>query len=80
MSVIMLWLMGNKSKWGPVLGITNQFFWFYYIIVTKQWGLFLGAIAFLIINTRNTILWFKQDKLEKGKHKWKQSKKLKKNS
>jgi hypothetical protein len=57
-SVLMLWMMGNKSTWGPIVGIANQFLWTYYVIfVIHQYGLMIGVIAYLVIHIRNLILW-----------------------
>lgn len=59
-SVLMLWMMGNKSKWGPIIGICNQFLWIYYIffiLPSKESGLIIGTIAFTIVHIRNLMLW-----------------------
>ena len=58
-SVLMLWMMGNKSNWGPIVGIANQFLWLYYIlfILQGQYGLIIGTVAFTIVHIRNLILW-----------------------
>jgi hypothetical protein len=58
-SVLMLWMMGNKSNWGPIIGIMNQFLWFYYIlfVLHGQYGLIIGTIAFTVVHIRNLILW-----------------------
>jgi hypothetical protein len=58
-SCLMLWMMGNKSKWGPRLGIANQILWMVYAILIKQYGLIPGVIAYTIIHIRNLIQWEK---------------------
>jgi len=59
-SCVMLWLMGNKSSWGPKLGLLNQVLWYFYIIERKEWGLFLGVTAYTVIHIRNMLLWRKK--------------------
>lgn len=58
-SGIMLWLMGNKSKWGPRIGLANQVLWTIYAILLKQWGLLPGVILYAIIHARNMARWEK---------------------
>ncbi len=57
LSMLMLWLMGNKSHLGPIVGVINQFFWLYYTLSTKQYGLLPGVVGFGIIHVRNVIKW-----------------------
>jgi hypothetical protein len=59
-SCLMLWLMGDKSPWGPRVGIVNQFLWFYYAISIHEWGLIIGALAYLIVHIRNLRKWEKE--------------------
>jgi len=49
--------MGNKSPWGPRIGVLNQVLWFFYIATTEQWGLLPGVIIYTIIHIRNVIRW-----------------------
>ena len=56
-SVIMLWLMGNKNKYAPYVGIFNQGLWIFYVITTKQYGLLLGVIMYLVVHIRNAVKW-----------------------
>lgn len=38
-----IWFVGRKEqwrKWGYLLGLLSQPFWFYTVITHKQWGLF----------------------------------------
>ena len=35
-SCMMLWLMGNKSKWGPIIGLGNQALWVVYAVHIEQ--------------------------------------------
>ena len=56
-SAIMLWQMGNKSKWGPRLGIANQVVWIVYAVGTQQWGLIPGVLIYTAVHVRNLIRW-----------------------
>lgn len=65
-SLISLWLIGNKNKYGFVVAILNQGLWTWYAIMLKQYGLLLGVVAYTIIHVRNLIKWSK-DK-NNGRH------------
>lgn len=56
-SAVMLWLMGNKSPWGPRLGVANQALWIVYAVATEQWGLLPGVLIYTVIHVRNVLLW-----------------------
>lgn len=58
-SMLVLWFMGNKSKYGPILGIAGQVLWIYYAISLRQYGLLIGTVGYLIIHIRNTMKWSK---------------------
>lgn len=59
-SFIMLWLMGNKHPYAPIVGIFNQVLWIAYVIQTKHWGLFPGVLGYTFIHIRNVIKWQKE--------------------
>ena len=56
-SFTMLWLMGNKSKWGPRLGIANQILWVIYALKIEQYGLLPGVVGYTVVHIRNLIKW-----------------------
>lgn len=56
-SCLMLWLMGNKSVWGPRVGIANQMLWVWYALSIDQVGLLVGVIAYTVIHVRNCVRW-----------------------
>ena len=58
-SLISIWLMGSKSKWGPVMGLVCQILWGTYIINTSQWGFAPGWVGWTVIQIRNSILWWR---------------------
>jgi hypothetical protein len=58
-SVIMLWLMGNKNKYAPMIGIATQLLWIYYCISTRQYGLLAGVIVYTVVHIRNAVMWLR---------------------
>lgn len=56
-----LWFVGNKSKWGWIIGISVQSLWIAYAIVTHQYGFILSALAYAGVNLRNLIKWRKDE-------------------
>ena len=55
--ILMLWLMGNKSKWGPIIGIVNQVLWTTYAIGVREWGLLPGVVVPFFVHIRNLRKW-----------------------
>jgi len=44
-----IWLVGRKEywkRWGYVIGLIGQPFWFYTTIVNEQWGIFLMTLFY----------------------------------
>jgi hypothetical protein len=60
LSVIHLWLMGNKWKYAPAFGIALQLLWAYYAWINDK-GLLISSAAFMVVNIRNAIVWAKED-------------------
>ena len=60
LSLLSLWLMGNKNKLGIVVGLANQLLWVVYALMLKQYGLLIGVIAYTIIHIRNLVKWSKE--------------------
>ena len=61
-SLVTLWLIGNKNKAGFILGLLNQVLWIWYALMLKQYGLLVGVIAYAAIYIRNLIKWSKDEK------------------
>lgn len=59
-SFTMLWLMGNKSIWGPRVGLATQVLWAIYAVQTKAYGLLPGVALFTVTHIRNMRLWSKK--------------------
>jgi hypothetical protein len=60
--IVNLYLMGNKSIWGPITGVALQIVWVFYTIATHQYGLIPGAAILAIIHVRNWAKWRKEDR------------------
>jgi nicotinamide riboside transporter PnuC len=58
--------MGDKTIWGPILGIINQVLWIAFVFLTKQWGLLLGVLLYTGVHARNLYFWLKQNKLKEA--------------
>ena len=41
-------LLGNGSRWGFVLGLAAQPFWFYTSFRHRQWGIFIASIFYAL--------------------------------
>jgi len=59
-SMVMMYMMGNKNRFAPVVGIACQILWIYYAISLKQYGLLIGTIGYLVIHIINTFKWNKE--------------------
>lgn len=60
-STVMLWLMGNKSIWGPRVGLAVQVLWLYFAIESKNYGLVPGVAMFAFVHIRNLHRWSNHD-------------------
>ena len=61
LSLLSLWLMGNKNKLGIVVGLANQLLWVVYALMLKQYGLLVGVCAYTIIHIRNLEKWTREE-------------------
>jgi hypothetical protein len=57
MTMASMWLMGNRSVWGPILGLVSQVPWLITIVGAQTWGLLPVFVAMVIIHSRNILLW-----------------------
>lgn len=60
LSIGMIYAMGCKWKYAPILGIIAQVFWVYFVIETCQYGLLIGVIGYLIVHIINAYKWLKK--------------------
>lgn len=57
LTVISIYLMGNKSITGPIFGIFSNIPWFGLMFVDNLWGLLPANILILSMHIRNTYKW-----------------------
>lgn len=62
LSLISLWLMGNKSVWGIIVGLLTQILWIIYALLLEQYGLLIGVVAYTVIHVRNLLKWTKESR------------------
>lgn len=48
---------GNKTLWGPILGVVCQVPWWTIMVYSELWGLFPLNAVLTIIHVRNLIKW-----------------------
>lgn len=58
-----LWLAGNLNRWTWVVGIIGQFAWFWYVVMTQQWGLMFGVAGIFVVMIRNQFRWIKEGRV-----------------
>ena len=62
-----IWLVARKEhwrKWGYIIGLLAQPFWFYSSIVNKQWGILILTIFYTYSWAMGIYnYWIKEDKL-----------------
>jgi nicotinamide riboside transporter PnuC len=51
-------LVARKNKWGFVLGLASQPFWFITAYMNQQWGIFLLSIAYACTWSYGIYEWF----------------------
>jgi len=57
-------LVAKKNKWGFVLGLLSQPFWFITSYLNKQWGVFFLSIVYLFSWGLGIYEWFFKKKKE----------------
>lgn len=62
-----IFLVAKKNKWGFVIGMISQPFWFYTSWYHKQWGAFLLSFAYLLNWVFGIYEWFYKDPIEPAK-------------
>ena len=59
LTIAVFYLMGNKWKYAPILGIVCQGFWIWFILLTHSWFLGIATIFILGVHIRNSYLWLR---------------------
>ena len=63
---ILLLAMNNKySKWGMVLGLIAQPFWYMHAYMTGSWGFFAENIVYTAFYIFGVYNWFKKQRMKK---------------
>jgi len=56
-TLIATWFTGNKSVWGPRLGLVANICWWFYVVTFRRYGLIPMEAFFTVIGIRNLIKW-----------------------
>lgn len=63
LSLLAVYLLGNKNRWGFISFIVANFIWLYVgMFMMQSYGIALGNFVFLILNTRGLYEWNKEVK------------------
>jgi len=57
LSIAMIWKMGDRSLWGPSIGLVAQASWTGFMIAGGHWGLAPAVIGFTLVHVRNLVKW-----------------------
>lgn len=69
MTILAIYLMGNKSIWGPGFGTLSGVPWLWLIWVTGMWGLLPSTLIITSIHARNWWKWYR-DAYGEAKYHW----------
>jgi len=58
LGTIAIILVAKKNKWGFVVGMLSQPFWFISSFINQQWGIFFVSIVFTISWAYGIYEWF----------------------
>jgi len=61
-SLLMIWKMGDRSIWGPILGLCSQTVWTAYVLTEQQYGLIPCVAGFWVVHCRNLYKWTRKEK------------------
>ncbi len=61
-TVLAMWLMGNRSLWGPAMGVVSEVVWGVVIVYSALWGLLPLCLFLVVVNARNWMKWRRDDK------------------
>ena len=66
-SIALMSANNKHSKWGPVVGLLGQPFWFYSAITDGAWGIFASAILFTFFFSLGIYNFWLRKENKKGK-------------
>lgn len=55
--LLALWLLGNKSTWGSIVGLLSDVLWGIYSWESHQWGFILSCLVYAGFHLRNLVKW-----------------------
>ena len=58
-TIAAIWLMGNRWKYAPIVGVASAITWIAYSWIYCLWGLMPLNIFSLVVYIRNSYLWIK---------------------
>ena len=53
LSLAMIWQMGCRSLWGPVLGLATQCAWLGFMLKGRHWGLAPCVVGIAVLHVWN---------------------------
>lgn len=51
------YMIGNKNRWGWMVGLLNQCFWIYFIFDKGYWGFMVITVVQVYLGIKFFILW-----------------------
>ena len=61
LTALCIYMVGERNKWGWVIGLLSNFLWMIFSILTGQIPLLLTNIILAILNARAILIWFQND-------------------
>ena len=63
LSLLAVWLLGNKNRWGFALFVMANLTWLAVGSMAGSYGIVVGNVAFLIMNSRGFLRWQRAAKI-----------------
>lgn len=60
--IIGTFFVGRKTVWGWIILCVNECLWLIYATQTKQYGFYLGSIAYMVVYIKSYRRWVSEDK------------------
>ena len=63
LTLIGVWLVGNKNKYGFIAALLSNIVWIIYSLLYRHtYGIIIECLPLIAINTRNYIKWKKEER------------------
>ena len=56
-----IFFVGRKTVWGWIVLFINECLWIVYATQTKQYGFYLGAVAYMAVYAKSYVHWRRED-------------------